>query len=206
IKEKYPHIPIILDAKYADVGHVLERCAHEAFDLFGVDAVTAMPAPGKQALAPLFSWAGKGCFMVVRLSNPGAGELQDIETYEGEPLYAEITRRIAKGWNESGSVGLVGPATEPEILARVRTAAPDLPILCPGVGAQGGDLEAAVRAGIDAHGAGLLINVSRAIMEAPDPGEAARQWRDRLEAARAASTESRRAQSTPNRLAEAVIE
>src|SRR5207237_5725186 len=103
----------------------------------------------------------------------------------GGPLYVEITHRIATGWNEGGNLGLVGPATEPQVLAKIRGTAPHLPILCPGVGAQGGDLEAAVQAGLDADGAGLLVNVSRAIMEAPDPGEAAREWRDRLEAARA---------------------
>ncbi|HYP42131.1 MAG TPA: orotidine-5'-phosphate decarboxylase, partial [Chloroflexia bacterium] len=187
VKQKYPHIPIILDAKYADIGHVLERCAHEAFDLFGVDAVTAMPSPGRQALAPLISRAGQGCFMVVRTSNPGADELQDLPTLGGEPLYVEITRRIAQGWNEAGNVGLVAPATEPRVLAEVRAAAPHLPILCPGVGAQGGEVEAAVRAGLDADGAGLLINVSRAIMEAPDPGEAARRWRGQMEGARQGS-------------------
>jgi uridine monophosphate synthetase len=184
LRERYSHIPIILDAKYADIGHVLERCAHEAFDLLGVDAVTAMPAPGRQALAPLFSHQGKGCFMVVRTSNPGADELQDIQTANGDPLYVEITRKIA-AWNEAGNVGLVGPATDPAVLARIRQAAPRLPILCPGVGAQGGDVEAAVAAGLDADGAGLLINVSRAIMEASDPGEAARKWRDTMNEARA---------------------
>src|SRR5687767_4683594 len=78
IKEAYPHILVILDAKYADVGHVVERCAHEAFDLYDVDAVTAMPAPGREALWPLLSREGRGCFVVARTSNPGAGELQDI--------------------------------------------------------------------------------------------------------------------------------
>ncbi|HUP27342.1 MAG TPA: orotidine-5'-phosphate decarboxylase [Chloroflexia bacterium] len=185
IKSRYPDVPVILDAKYSDIGHVLERCAHEAFDLFGVDAVTAMPAPGRQALAPLFSRPGSGCFMVVRTSNPGAEELQDIETASGDPLYVEITRRIAGGWNSAGNVGLVAPATDPSVLAKVRRAAPDLPILCPGVGAQGGEVEAAVSAGLDVSGAGLLINVSRAVMEAADPGEAARAWRDQMEAARA---------------------
>ncbi|HEX9991156.1 MAG TPA: orotidine-5'-phosphate decarboxylase [Chloroflexia bacterium] len=187
VKQQYPHIPIILDAKYADIGHVLERCAHEAFDLFGVDAVTAMPSPGRHALTPLTSRAGRGCFMVVRTSNPGAEELQDLPMPSGEPLYIEITRRIAGGWNEAGNVGLVAPATEPQVLAEVRAAAPHLPILCPGVGAQGGEVEAAVHAGLDADGAGLLINVSRAIMEAPDPGEAARRWRDQMEGARQGS-------------------
>jgi uridine monophosphate synthetase len=202
IKERYPHILVILDAKYADIGHVLERCAHEAFDLFDVDAVTAMPSPGRQALTPLFSRPGRGCFMVARTSNPGAGELQDIQTATGDPLYLDITRKIA-AWNESGNIGLVGPATEPSILARIRQAAPDLPILCPGVGAQGGDVEAAVAAGLDASGAGLLINVSRAIMEAPDPGEAAREWRDTMNEARARHTIERPA--TPTSLIEDVI-
>ena len=192
IKERYPHIPVILDAKYADIGHVLERCAHEAFELLGVDAVTAMPAPGRQALTPLISRPGKGCFMVVRTSNPGAEELQDIEVASGEPLYVAITRRIAQEWAEAqaavGSIGLVAPATEPRVLAQVRQAAPHLPLLCPGVGAQGGDLQAALVAGLDRQGGGLLINISRAIMEAADPGEAARQWRDRMQAGRATIT------------------
>lgn len=188
IKQRYPHILLILDAKYADIGHVLERCAHEAFDLFGVDAVTAMPSPGKQALSALFSRPGRGCFMVVRTSNPGADELQDMQTASGGPLYVEITRRIA-GWNEAGNIGLVGPATEPSVLARIRQAAPELPILCPGVGAQGGDVDAAVAAGLDANGAGLLINVSRAVMEAADPGEAARNWRDTMNEARTRRTD-----------------
>src|SRR5207248_244317 len=131
IQTEYPDIPIILDAKYADVGHVLERCAHEAFDLFGVDAVTAMPAPGRLALAPLLSRPGKGCFMGWWGSNPGAGERQEIAVRGGERLYTEISRRIAAEWSAAGSVGVVAPATEPQILARVRRAAPDLPILCP---------------------------------------------------------------------------
>ncbi|MBF6611772.1 MAG: orotidine-5'-phosphate decarboxylase [Chloroflexi bacterium] len=185
IKDRHPDIPVILDAKYADIGHVVERCAHEAFDFFGVDAVTAMPAPGREALAPLTSRPGKGCFMVVRTSNPGAQELQDIPTSGGDPLYKTITEKIASGWNGSGNVGLVAPATDPHVLREVRRAAPHLPILCPGVGVQGGEAEDAVLAGVDALGAGLLINVSRGIMEASDPGEAARHWRDQLELPRA---------------------
>ncbi len=205
IKENYPHIPVILDAKYADIGHVLERCAHEAFDMLGVDAVTAMPAPGRQALSPLISRRGKGCFLVVRTSNPGAGELQDIEVESGEPLYIAIARKIAEGWDQDGSVGLVAPATDPAVLAAVREAAPYLPILCPGVGAQGGDLVAAVEAGLDANGAGLVINVSRAIMEAPDPGKAAREWRDLMEAARLGRSDARNA-NHKSALEEVVIE
>lgn len=203
IKENYPHIPVILDAKYADIGHVLERCAYEAYDMLGVDAVTAMPAPGKDALSPLFSRPGKGCFMVVRTSNPGADELQDIQVAGGDPLYVEITRRIAAGWNEGDNVGLVGPATDPAVLACIREAAPNMPILCPGVGAQGGDVDAAVAAGLDANGAGLLINVSRAIMEAADPGEAAQKWRDTMNEARA---RRKPAPSRENTLLKQVIE
>ncbi len=186
IRGHYPHIPIILDAKYADIGHTLERCAHEAFELFDVDAVTAMPAPGREALMPLISRPGRGCFLVVRTSNPGAEEMQDIETASGEPLYVAITRKIVASWNESGGVGVVAPATEPRMLAMVRRTAPNLPILCPGVGAQGGDLQAAVAAGLDAEGVGLVINVSRGVTEADDPGAAAREWRDRLEEVRSA--------------------
>jgi uridine monophosphate synthetase len=202
IKEKYPHVPIILDAKYADVGHVVERCAHEAFSLYDVDAVTAMPAPGREALAPLLSRRGRGCFLVARTSNPGAEELQDLTLAGGEPLYVAVARAVAERWNGEGSAGLVAPATDPDVLARVREAAPDLPILCPGVGAQGGDAERAVKAGVDAHGAGLLINVSRAVMEAPDPGEAAREWRDRMNTAR----EEKPSRTGRGRLARAIIE
>lgn len=207
VKQAYPHISLILDAKYADIGNTLEQCAREAYDLLGADAVTAMPAPGKQALEPLFARRGKGCFMVVRTSNPGADELQDIETAEGEPLYVAITRKIAQGWNESGNVGVVAPATEPTVLARVRQTAPDLPILCPGVGAQGGDLEAAVAAGLDANGTGLIINISRGIMEAPDPGDAAREWRDRIRAAKANSRQQAQVtQKPPTKLERVVLE
>jgi uridine monophosphate synthetase len=183
IKQTYPQVMLVLDAKYADIGNTLEQGAREAYEVIGADAVTAMPAPGRLALEPLYGRAGRGCFMVVRTSNPGAEEIQDIETAEGEPLYMAITRKIAEGWNESGNVGLVAPATEPQVLARVRETAPGMPILCPGVGAQGGDVEAAVAAGVDANGRGLIINVSRGIMEADDPGQAAREWRDRIRAA-----------------------
>src|SRR5205823_6522692 len=109
-------------------------------------------------------------------------------------------------WNEQGSAGLVGPATDPQVLSAIRRAAPDLPILCPGVGAQGGDVEAAVAAGLDSSGAGLLINVSRAIMEAHDPGEAARQWRDRMEAARAGRRTAERPTQPGGELAEVLME
>ena len=198
IRENYPDTLVILDAKYADIGHTLERCAKEAFELFRVDAVTVMPAPGKEALRPLITRPGKGCFLVVRTSDAGAEELQDMETASGEPLYVAITRKIEKGWNENGNVGLVAPATEPRVLAEVRRTALDLPILCPGLGAQGGDLQAAVSAGLDANGAGLLINVSRGITEAPDPAEAAREWRDRLETARQQAQSSRIEDRSPN--------
>lgn len=208
IRENYPHIPVILDAKYADVGHTLERCAYEAFELLKVDAVTAMPAPGKEALKPLISKPGKGCFLVVRTSNPGAEEFQDLETASGEPLYVEVTRGIVERWNEDGAVGVVGPATEPRVLAEIRRTAPDLPILCPGVGAQGGDLQAAVSAGLDANGAGIVINISRGVTEAADPGAAAREWRDRMEAARQeAQSSKRKAQSSnPSLLRDVIVE
>ncbi|MDQ6694914.1 MAG: orotidine-5'-phosphate decarboxylase [Chloroflexota bacterium] len=191
IKQEYPHIPLILDAKYADIGNTLERCAVEAFDLFGVDAVTAMPAPGNLALKPLLSRPGKGCFLVVRTSNPGAEEFQDLQVRGNEPLYSYISLQIAASWNEAGGAALVAPATDIKVLARVRQAAPGLPILCPGAGAQGGDTEAAVFAGLDVHGGGLLINVSRGITEASNPGEAARQWRDTMWQAREKTMQSR---------------
>ena len=169
LKATYPDHLVILDAKYGDVGHVLARSAHEAFTLCGADAVTAFGHPGRQALAPLLADPECGCFVVCRTSNPGAAELQDIPTAGGAPYYLALARQVATTWNGAGNAGLVVGATYPAEMASIRAVAPDLPLLVPGLGAQGGDLAGSVQAGRDAAGGGLLISASRTLMAAADP-------------------------------------
>jgi orotidine-5'-phosphate decarboxylase len=166
LKATYPDHLLILDAKYGDVGHVVARCAHEAFDLCGADAVTAFAHPGREALAPLLARPDRGCFVVCRTSNPGAAEMQDVPVAGGESYFLYMARHIAESWNQHENCGLVAGATYPAEMRRVRAAAPDLPLLVPGVGAQGGELGAATRAAVDRHNAGALINASRSILYA----------------------------------------
>ena len=170
IQKKYPEIPVLLDAKRGDIGSTSQAYARALFDIYGADAVTAQPYLGYDALEPFLSRADRGVFILCRTSNPGASELQDLsvdaESGEAEPLYLRVARQVANEWNTNGNCGLVVGATYPEELRRVREIVGDLPILAPGVGAQGGDLEATVRAGIDSAGQGLLISVSRSILYA----------------------------------------
>jgi len=170
IQKKYPEIPVLLDAKRGDIGSTSQAYARAAFDVYGADAVTAQPYLGYDALEPFLSRADRGVFVLCRTSNPGASELQDLSVgtnnEDTEPLYLRVARRVANEWNANGNCGLVVGSTYPEELRQVREIAGDLPILAPGVGAQGGDLEATVRAGIDSSSQGLLISVSRAILYA----------------------------------------
>ncbi len=187
LKEAYPEHLVILDAKYGDVGHVMARSAHEAFELCGVDAVTAFAHPGREALAPLLARPDRGCFLVCRTSNPGAADMQDVPVAGGQPYYLYLAGQAAGLWNEGGNCGLVVGATYPGEMAAVRATAPHLPLLVPGVGAQGGDLAASVQAGTNAAGGGLLISVSRGLMQAGDPGAAAAAYRDAMRAVRGAA-------------------
>jgi orotidine-5'-phosphate decarboxylase len=169
IQKKYPEIPVLLDAKRGDIGSTSQAYARALFDIYGADAVTAQPYLGSDALEPFLSRADRGVFILCRTSNPGARELQDLSVREGgaaEPLYVSVARRVATEWNANGNCGLVVGATFPEELRQVREIAGDLPILAPGVGAQGGDLEATVRAGLDSARQGLLLSVSRAVLYA----------------------------------------
>jgi orotidine-5'-phosphate decarboxylase len=170
IQKKYPEIPVLLDAKRGDIGSTSQAYARALFDVYGADAVTAQPYLGYDALEPFLNRADRGVFILCRTSNPGARELQDLSVGasgdETEPLYLRLARRVANEWNANGNCGLVVGATYPEELCQVREIVGDLPILAPGVGAQGGDLEATVRAGIDSVGQGLLISVSRSILYA----------------------------------------
>ena len=189
-----PQVPIILDAKRGDIGSTAEQYAKEAFDRYGADAVTLSPFMGFDSVQPYLKYEGKGAFLLCRTSNPGGDDLQTqrLSSVEGEPLLYEHVARLAQGpWNLNGQLGLVVGATYPTEIERVRAVAPTVPLLIPGVGAQGGDAVATVRAGWR-EGAPIIVNSSRAILYASggdDFAEAARRealkTRDVLQTARA---------------------
>lgn len=165
LREHYPHIVTILDAKRGDIGNTAVRYAREAFEIYGADSVTVNPYMGGDTISPFSCDPTKGVFVLCRTSNPGSGELQSL-VVDGTPLYQIVARRASETWNGNCNLGLVVGATYPEELAQVRAAAPDMPLLVPGVGAQGGDLQAVLKHGRDASGYGLLINSSRGIIQA----------------------------------------
>lgn len=165
IHEQHPGIPVILDAKRGDIGSTAERYAIEAFERYRADAVTVNPYMGFDSIEPWLAWPGRGVILLCRTSNPGGSDLQALDV-GGEALYERVARLAAGPWNTTGQLGLVIGATFPNELARVRALAPELPMLVPGIGAQGGDVEATVNAGLDADGWGLIINSSRAILYA----------------------------------------
>jgi len=165
IRERAPQVPVILDAKRGDIGSTAEQYAREAFERYGADAVTVNPYMGGDTLEPFLRHADRGVVVLCRTSNAGAGDFQDL-LVEGRPLYEIVAERAATQWNTAGNCLLVVGATWPQQLARVRALVGDMPLLVPGVGAQGGDVEALVRAGRTSRGTGLLINSSRAILYA----------------------------------------
>ena len=188
-----PLLPVILDAKRGDIGNTAEQYAIEAFERYGVDAVTLSPFMGFDSVAPYLKRHGKGAFLLCRTSNPGGDDFQNLRltSIEGQPLLYEHIARLAQGpWNLNGQLGLVVGATYPAEIERVRALAPTLPLLIPGVGAQGGDAVATVKAGWRS-GAPIVVNSSRAILYASakdDFADAARReaisTRDLLQAAR----------------------
>jgi len=176
-------VPVVIDAKRGDIGSTAAAYAQALFARLGADAVTLSPYLGGDALKPFLDYAEKGCFILCKTSNSGSGDLQDLKLASGEPLYLAVARQAQHTWNTNGNVGLVVGATYPAVLAQVRAACPDLALLVPGVGAQGGGLAAAVRAAVDTDNAGALINASRSILYASggaDFAEAARQEALRL--------------------------
>lgn len=170
IHQKHPDIPVILDAKRGDVENTNEAYAKAVFDELRADAITVHPYLGKTSLEPFLKRTDKGIFVLVRTSNPGAGEFQDL-TVEGKPLYRVITEHV-KDWNENNNLGVVVGATYPEELKKVRGIVGDIPILVPGIGAQGGDLESTIKNGLNSQKQGLIISSSRGIIFAPDPRKA----------------------------------
>ena len=165
LRERYPHIPVILDAKRGDIGSTAEMYAVEAFARYGADAVTINPYMGYDSAEPFLKHADRGVVLLCRTSNSGAGDLQDLQI-DGIPLYERVARMIAERWNANGNCMLVVGATWPEQMARIRSLVGDIPFLVPGVGAQGGDVEALVKAGQTGDGTGLVINSSRGILYA----------------------------------------
>jgi orotidine-5'-phosphate decarboxylase len=165
LRDAHPDVPVILDAKRGDIGSTARHYATEAFDRYGADAVTVNPYLGSDALAPFLERADRGVFVLCRTSNPGGADLQGLDV-GGLPLYEHVARRVATDWNPHGQTGLVVGATAPAELARVRSLVGNLPILVPGVGAQGGDAAAAARAGATEDGTGLVVNSARAVMHA----------------------------------------
>ncbi len=165
IHEKHPGIPVILDAKRGDIGSTAEQYAVEAFERFRADAVTINPYMGRDSVEPYLAYRDKGVILLCRTSNPGGSDLQFLDV-GGEKLYERVARLVATEWNDNGQCALVVGATFPAEIARVRALVGDLPLLVPGIGAQGGDIEATVGAGKTGAGTGLMINSSRAILYA----------------------------------------
>lgn len=163
IQATAPDVPIIMDAKRADIGNTNGGYVKAFFDDLGVDAITVHPYLGAEALQPFLDRKEKGIIVLCRTSNEGSGEFQNLSV-DGVPLYRVVAQHVSQNWNKNENCGLVVGATYPKELAEVRAIAPDLPLLIPGVGTQGGDLEIAVKSGIDAHGRGILINASRSII------------------------------------------
>jgi orotidine-5'-phosphate decarboxylase len=223
LQEQYPEIPVILDAKQADIGNTNDGYVLEDFTFFGADAVTVHPYLGSEAMKSFLDQKDKGIIVLCRTSNPGAGQLQDAQMqpvrhhktellfasqsqaeqagYEGlctsgvapMPFYQFVASVVSQQWNYNGNCAVVVGATYPQELAEVRKIVGDMPILIPGIGAQGGELEASVKAGADSRGQGMIINSSRGIIFASDGQDfaeaarvVARRMHDEITAALAA--------------------
>jgi len=191
ISENHPGHPIILDAKRGDIGSTAEQYAREAFERYEADAITVNPYMGFDSIQPYLAWRGKGVILLCRTSNPGGSDLQFLKS-DDIPLYLHVAGLAADKWNADGQIALVVGATFPAELAAVRERVGDaMPLLIPGIGAQGGDIPATVAAGRNAAGTGMMISSSRAILYAAGgedwkvaAAEAARATRDAINAAR----------------------
>jgi len=186
IHANHPGIPVILDSKRGDIGSTAQHYAAEAFDRYAADAVTANPYLGRDSVQPFLDRADRGVVILCRTSNPGAGDLQDLQI-DGRPLYQHVAEKVAREWNGHGNCALVVGATWPAQLKEVRAIVGNVPFLVPGVGAQGGDVEAVVTNAKTADGTGLIISSSRAILYASNgedfadaAAQAAKSLRDEI--------------------------
>ena len=165
IRERAPAALVILDAKRGDIGNTAEAYAREAFERYDADAVTVNPYMGEDSVRPFLARPDRGALLLCRTSNPGSRDFQDL-TVEGRPLYRRVAEHAAERWNEHRNLMFVVGATYPSEMAQLRRAHPEIGFLVPGIGAQGGDLDATLAAGLDARGAGLLLSSSRAVIYA----------------------------------------
>lgn len=189
LRDAYPGVFTICDAKRADIGNTNRGYVELIFDRMGFDSVTLHPYLGGEALQPFLAREDKASILLCRTSNAGAREFQDLKV-DGRPLWQAVAERVTREWNSAGNCMLVVGATYPEEMRTVRALAPEVPLLVPGVGAQGGDANAVVDAGMDANGRGLLINSSRGILFSEDPAAAARSLRDEINRAREAKEQA----------------
>lgn len=180
ITSTYPEVVLIVDAKRADIGNTNEGYCRYIFDYLKADAVTLHPYLGSEALKPFLSRSEKGCIILCRTSNPGAGELQDLSV-GGKPLYQIVAKNVMENWNEKTNCALVVGATYPQELKIVRRIVGDMPILVPGIGAQGGDVEKTVKAGVDKTGKRVMISSSRGIIFASVGEDFAKRAREETE-------------------------
>jgi orotidine-5'-phosphate decarboxylase len=177
IHKNHPGIPVILDAKRGDIGSTAEKYAQEVFDRYNADAVTVNPYMGADTLQPFLNRADKGVFILCRTSNPGARDIQDLDSH-GKKLYQIVASKAVTEWNYNSNVMLVVGATYPKELHEIRTIAGDMPFLVPGIGAQGGDVKRAVTNGKTRNGTGIIINSSRTIIYASNGGDFAEAARN----------------------------
>ena len=192
IRQRHPALPIVLDAKRGDIGSTAQQYAREAFERYQADCVTVSPYMGLDSVEPYLAWGDRGVFVLCRTSNAGGSDLQFLKTAAGVPLYLHVAGLVADVWNAQGQCGLVVGATYPDELAAVRARVGDaVPLLIPGIGAQGGDVNATVRNARNSQGTGMLINSSRAILYASQgedwreaAAQAAQGLRDAINAAR----------------------
>lgn len=186
IHSRYPAVPVILDAKRGDIGTTADQYAREAFERYQADAVTVNPYMGFDTIKPFSDYTDKGVFVLCRTSNPSGAELQDL-LVEGRPLYEIVAQKAATDWNENKNLMLVAGATNPKMLGHIRKTVGDMPVLVPGVGAQGGSIEESVTLGTSEDGGNLLINASRGVLYvdksdnfAQSSRSAAQQLRDEI--------------------------
>ncbi|WP_025513028.1 orotidine-5'-phosphate decarboxylase [Bordetella trematum] len=192
IREHHPDLPIVLDAKRGDIGSTAENYAREAYERYQAHALTVSPYMGLDSVEPYLAWRDRGVIVLCRTSNAGGSDLQFLSVNQGEPLYLHVAGLVADKWNAHGQCGLVVGATFPNELAAVRQRIGDsMPLLVPGIGAQGGDITATVQAGATSARTGMMINSSRAIIYASSgddwreaAGQAAQQLRDAINAVR----------------------
>jgi orotidine-5'-phosphate decarboxylase len=179
LNKKYSDILTICDAKRADIGNTNKGYVKSILDWFNFDAVTLHPYLGGEALAPFLERDDKGCIILCRTSNPGAGELQDIQV-DGKPIWKIVAEKVKNDWNKNNNCMLVVGATYPEEMKEIRSVIGDMTLLVPGIGAQGGDIEASVTAGLNSENKGMIINSSRGIIFSSNPQEEAKKLKDAI--------------------------